>query len=46
VIDVPFGEQTTNEMCLTIAGLAETTNDLSADNVRRIMARARGELGP
>jgi hypothetical protein len=45
-IDVPFGEQTTNEMCLTIAGLAETTNDLSADNVRRIMARARGELGP
>jgi len=45
--DVQFGEQTTNEMCLTIAGLAEPTpKDLSSDNLRRVMARARGELAP
>ncbi|HEU4733246.1 MAG TPA: hypothetical protein VFT22_35380, partial [Kofleriaceae bacterium] len=45
-VDVPFGEQTTNEMCLTIAGLATAAEDMSADSIRRIMARARGELGP
>ena len=40
--DVRFGEQTTNEMCLTILGLAQPApDDLSADSVARILAASR-----
>lgn len=40
--DVRFGEQTTNEMCLTILGLAQPApSDLSAANLARLMPASR-----
>lgn len=40
--DVTFGEQTTNEMCLTIMGIAmPTPRNLSAEDVAQIQRRAR-----